>query len=117
MIAVTWWAILLIFIATVIGSFASLFLKIGADSFTFYKNYNLFLKNMFIILGISLYGISSIFGIISYKGGDLSILYPMTALGYIWTTILATKFLNEKMNIYKYVAIALIVLGIMVIVQ
>ena len=117
MITVTWWAILLIIFATIIGSFASLFLKIGANNFSFHKNHNIFLKNMYIVIGIFLYGLSAIFGIISYKGGQLSVLYPITALGYIWTTILAVYILKEKMNIYKYIAIFLVILGVIVIVQ
>jgi multidrug transporter EmrE-like cation transporter len=117
MISVTWWAISLIIFATIIGSFASLFLKIGANNFSFYKNYHLFLKNSYIVLGIFLYGVSAIIGIISYKGGDLSVLYPITSLGYVWTTILAISVLKEKMNVYKYAAIVLIILGVIVIVQ
>lgn len=114
---VEWWAIVLIVLATIIGSVASLFLKIGADNFSFHKNHNLFLKNLYIVLGFFLYGISAVFGILSYKGGQLSILYPITALGYIWTTILAIYFLKEKMNVYKYIAIILVILGVIVIVQ
>jgi uncharacterized membrane protein len=44
-------------------------------------------------------------------------LYPITALGYIWTTILAVHVLKEKMNVYKYIAIVLVIIGVIVIVQ
>jgi len=115
--SVEWWAVLLIFIATVLASFASLFLKMGADNFSFHKNHKLFLKNMYIVVGFFLYGLSAVFGIISYKGGELSILYPITALGYIWTTILAVSILKEKLNRYKVLAIFFIILGVIIIVQ
>lgn len=112
-----WWAVLLIILSTIIGSFASLLLKKGANNFLFYKNHKLILKNVYLVFGIFLYGFCAILGIISYKGGDLSVLYPITALGYIWTTILAVIVLKEKMNAYKYIAIFFVILGVVVIVQ
>jgi uncharacterized membrane protein len=46
------------------------------------------------------------------KGGDLSVLYPFVALAYIWVSLLSVKFLGEKMNKFKWLGIALIIIGV-----
>jgi drug/metabolite transporter (DMT)-like permease len=101
------WAIALVIIAGMLGSFGPIFFKKGSEmSFKyFYKNYNL-------IAGIFFYGIGTVLFIPALKGGDLSILYPLIALMYIWVSLLSVKLLGEKMNKFKWIGILLIVIGV-----
>ena len=104
------WAIATVLFATIIGSFGALYFKIGSETISIdikklAKNYNL-------ILGFLLYGISAIFFIIALRGGELSVLYPLGAASYIWVCILSIKFLNEKINILKWLGIITIVIGV-----
>jgi uncharacterized membrane protein len=108
------YALFLILIATIIGAFGALFLKLGANKLTF--NFKILLKNYQLLLGVFLYGFSTIFYIASLTIGELTIIYPLTSLSYIWTIILSIKFLKEKMNIFKWIGIFLIILGIVIIV-
>lgn len=105
-----WWAIGLIIIGTVVGSFGALFLKIGMDRIQL--NLLNVILNKRIILGIFLYVISSFFFIYALKGGELSILYPMVSFGYIWVTIISRIFLKEQIDKYKIIGIGLICIGI-----
>lgn len=111
------WAIALVILSTILASSASLFLKIGTKKITFKLNINFFYKNIILFLGLFCYALASILGIIAYKGGELSILYPLASLSYIWTMILAVTILNEKMNKYKYFSVLLIIIGITLIIK
>ncbi len=42
------------------------------------------------------------------------ILYPLIALGYVWTTITAVLVLHESMNAYKIVGLLVIICGVAV---
>jgi drug/metabolite transporter (DMT)-like permease len=44
----------------------------------------------------------------------MSMLYPIIALTYVWTTLLSYSILGEPSNIYKNVGIVSIVLGVAV---
>jgi len=46
------------------------------------------------------------------RGGELSVLYPLVALVYVWVSLLSVRFLGEKMNPMKWLGIALILLGV-----
>ena len=105
-------ALILVFLATILGAFGSLFLKKGAvKKFSFLgllHNYNL-------ILGFVLYAGSTIPFIAALRFGDLSVVYPFVSLSYIWVIILSKKFLNESINTYKILGICFIVLGVVLI--
>ena len=104
------WAVGLVVLATFIGAFGPILLKRASamklsSISALMKNYNLF-------AGVSLYGISTILFIPALKGGELSVLYPLVALAYIWVSLLSVKFLGEKMNKLKWIGIALIIIGV-----
>ena len=107
------WAIGLIFIATWFGAFGSLFFKLGAKDLTF--NLKKLIKNYKIIFGIILYGLGTIIFIPALKGGELSILYPLVSLSYIWATLLSIAILKEKMNKFKWLGIIIIIIGVILI--
>jgi len=104
------WAVLLVFIGTIIGSFGSLFFKLGADKLNFSIKEQL--KNYKLMLGFLFYGISSVFYITALKGGELSVIYPLVSLAYIWVILISIKILKENMNLLKWLGIAAIALGV-----
>ena len=106
------WAMIAVAIATTIGSFGPLFLKKASNKFGLNLD-SLFDKNL--LLGIFFYGISTLMFIPLLKAGELSVLYPIVALAYVWVCLLSVKFLGEKMNPYKWAGIALIILGVVLI--
>lgn len=104
------WAILLVVIATVFGGFGALFLKKGSEDFSI--NVLKLIKNYYLILGVFFYALGTILFIPALKGGELSILYPLVSLSYIWVMILSVKLLKEKMNKFKWIGILLVIIGV-----
>jgi len=102
------WAIGLVILATVFGAFGPIFFKRGSKNFklmTIYRNYNF-------ILGIGFYAIGTLLFIPALKGGELSVLYPLVSLSYIWVSLLSVKMIGEKMNKFKWIGILLIIIGV-----
>ena len=46
------------------------------------------------------------------KGRELSRLYPIIALTYVWVTFLSVMFLGEHVNFFRALGIGLIVSGV-----
>ncbi len=104
------WAILLVLLANLIGSFGPIYLKKASAGFKLnltglLNNYNLF-------AGLFFYGIGTVLFVGALKGGELSVLYPLVSTVYIWVSLLSIKMLGEKMNAYKWLGIFIIVLGV-----
>ncbi|MFC2134814.1 EamA family transporter [Bacteroidota bacterium] len=100
--------------ATFIGAFGSLYLKKGSADLHrhFWKNLH---NNHKLILGIFLFGVSSIFYVWALKFAELSLVYPVTSLSYVWISFMSIKFLGEKMNNYKWLGIIFIIVGVFLI--
>ena len=49
---------------------------------------------------------------ISYRGGEASVLYPIFASSYVWVVLLSYHFLGETMNVFKILGVLVIVFGI-----
>lgn len=47
-----------------------------------------------------------------FKGGDMSVLYPIFATSFIWNILFSKIFLGENINIFKILGVAFIVGGI-----
>lgn len=103
------WAIAMVVTGTVIGSFGPIFLKRLADGFSFTIK-GIFNKNL--IFGLLCYAIGTIMFIPALKGGDLSVLYPLVSVSYIWVCLWSIKFLKERMNYIKWLGILFILIGI-----
>lgn len=104
------WAIGLVLIMTFTNAFGAFFLKKGATHFTF--NILKLITNYNLLLGVFLYVVSAILFVPAYKGGDISVLYPLVALSYIWVSFIAILFLNEHMTRTKWAGVFLIILGV-----
>lgn len=101
------------FFITLLTSTAQILWKLGSESLTF----DIFsiITNWYLILGIGLYAIGGTLMIISFRGGDVSVLYPIVATSYIWVSFLSIWFLGETMNIFKWAGVMIIFSGIVMI--
>jgi len=102
-------SMLMVFAASVIGSFGMAFLKMGANRLT--KSIWSFL-NTRLIFGVALFLGSSAIYVAGIKGGQLSVLYPMVSLGYVWGLVWAKIFFNEPLTKQKFAGLGLILLGV-----
>lgn len=94
-------SIFLVLFCTFLTSIAQVFYKTGVKGSFYY-----------ILVGLALYGIGAVLLITALKGGDLTILYPIIATGYIWVSLLSIYFFQESMNSYKWIGVFIIVLGV-----
>lgn len=98
----------ILLIMTLMGSFASLFLKKASAAGSIIK----LLKDRNIYIGGLLYLIAALLNIYILKYLDYSVVLPLTAVTYIWTLIISHKLLNEKISKKKICGVCLIVLGV-----
>jgi len=100
---------LLVLVASFIGSFGAVFLKLGSAKLHggFWKIFNLQLA-----IGVALFMGSSFFFVMGIRHGQLSVLYPMVSLGYVWTLVWARLLFKEAFTRQKFVGLALILLGV-----
>lgn len=72
------------------------------------------LSNVALFGGLSLYGLSTGLLVLALRYGELSVLYPIIALTYVWVSLLSVSLLGESMNPYKAIGLAIIVCGVTV---
>ena len=70
--------------------------------------------NPYLFAGYSLYGLSAILLILALRHGELSILYPVIALTYVWVAILSVVIFHENMPYLRMLGIATVVCGVAV---
>ena len=70
------------------------------------------LSNVPLFGGLACYGISTILLVLALRYGELSVLYPIIALTYVWVSILSVGLLGETLNVFKVLGLVFIVLGV-----
>ena len=103
---------LLVFSCTVLGAAAQILMKIGMSHFT--PHLTAILSNIPLLGGYTLYGINTLMLVLALREGELSMLYPIISLTYVWVTLLSYMLLREPANVYKNLGIATIVIGVAV---
>ena len=99
--------------ATIFGALGAFYLKLGANNLRF--KLKSIIRNKNLIIGIFFYLLSTFIFIPSLKFGELSVLYPLVSVTYIWVIFLSSKYLNEEINKYKWIGIATIIIGVILI--
>ena len=97
--------------ASFVGSFGAVFLKAGAGRLDRAHLATLFL-NWQLALGILSFLGSSVLFVLGIREGELTVLYPMVSVGYIWTLLWARLFFGEPFTRNKFLGLALIIAGI-----
>lgn len=104
------WAVAVILCSTVVGALGSFFFKKGADRLSL--SLRALAKNWMLAAGFFFYLLASAFFVYALRGGELSVLYPLVSLTYVWVCFLSIRFLGERMNRFKWAGILLIVFGV-----
>lgn len=101
----------LVFCCTVFGAAAQILIKYGANMLPNGHPLTM-LTNMPLMAGYGLYGISTILLVLALRDGELSILYPVISLTYVWVTFLSVIFFKESLNFFKILGVFIIVAGV-----
>lgn len=72
------------------------------------------ITNSRLFCGYVLYGVMTFLMALALKGRELSRLFPIIALTYVWVTVLSLFLLGEHMNFFRAIGIAFIVCGVSV---
>lgn len=104
-------SIVMILICTIVSSFGQILFKIGASNSKF--DFGLF-TNYALIAGLFIYALCGVVMVIALKNGELSVLYPIMSLNFVWVSILSTILLPipETMNVMKWTGVFIIVIGV-----
>ncbi len=110
-------AIGIVFVQTLFGAVAQILLKAGTQQqhgdgladivIGIFTNPQLF-------VGYTLYGVSALLMIAALKYGELSILYPVIAMTYVWVAILSVIIYGESVSLLRFSGLTSIVLGVAV---
>ena len=64
------------------------------------------------VLGLFCYGFSLLIWLMALSRTDVSLAYPMLAIGYVVNALAAQHFLGEVINTQRWIAIGVIMLGV-----
>lgn len=101
--------VFIVIIATLFTTLSQYLFKLGAASFDLSISG---IINPYIIPGFLSYAIAAVLFILALKRGELSVLYPIWSLSFVWISIMSLIFLNEIITITNWLGIFFIVFGI-----
>jgi len=102
-------SIVLVFFGSLLGSIGMVFLK--KASAHLHKGF-LHIINVNAALGVGLFLLSSVFYIKGISRGQLSVLYPMVSLSYVWAIVWAKLFFYEQFTKQKFMGLGLVLAGV-----
>lgn len=102
-------AIISVMLATFLTATGQFLFKLGTANLTI--GWDL-LHNWYLIGGFAIYGISAAILVIALKYGELSVLYPVVSLSFVWVNIISFEFLKEPISTFKWAGVSLIILGV-----
>lgn len=106
-------SILLVFVCTILGAAAQIFMKMGSAHMDHFDVMHV-LTDWQLFTGYALYGINTLLLMLALRDGELSKLYPIIALTYVWVTVLSVYFFHDSITFGKVAGIAIIVAGVTV---
>ena len=102
--------IILVLICSLLVAIAQILLKEGVDTIDLTPIG--IISNPYLLLGICFYAAGTLLLLKALKYGNLTTLYPLVALSYVWVTLLAYTFLQEPITSLHWLGVSCIVIGI-----
>ena len=106
-------SIILMIVCTIFTSTAQILYKTGANNLKL--DFVSILTNWPLMLGLLLYGLAAGMVIIAFRGGEVTVLYPIITSSYIWVTIASSYIFGEIISITRWAGVILIIIGILMI--
>ena len=105
-------SIVLVVTCTIFGAIAQILVRFGADHLDSSAFAHGILTNWWLLGGLCCLGFNTLLLVIALREGQLSVLYPIIALTYVWVVILSPMFFPDTINFFKAVGVGVIVLGV-----
>jgi len=96
---------------TIFNALAQMLFKFGTQKMD-HLSLSWVLLNWNLMGGLALYGAFTVLMVLALRDGELSTLFPVISLSYVWVTLLSIWVFNESMNLLKGLGVATIVLGV-----
>jgi drug/metabolite transporter (DMT)-like permease len=111
--------LILVFISVFLGAMGQIAMKNGINGVEINAIIDLpkIVSNIYVWLGLSLYGVSAVFWLVALTRFDVSYMYPLVSMGYVLTAVFAYVFLHESIGVYRWLGILLIIGGVLLIVR
>ena len=106
-------SIVLVCFCTLIGAAAQILMKLGVTSVSSPNPLDL-LTNVPLMAGYALYGLFTGLFVVALRHGELSTLYPIISLNYVWVSLLSVYFFAETLNPYRVLGLTVVVAGVAV---
>jgi multidrug transporter EmrE-like cation transporter len=106
--------VFLIVLFTFLAAAAQVLFKSGAKILSQSPSLRTVVTDVPLIVGLAIYGFAAMLMIVALKHGELSVLYPLISLSYVWVAIAAGLLFHESMNPAKIAGICVIMAGVAV---
>ena len=110
-------AIFIVLACTLLVAIGQYLIKLGANRLS-HAGFMATMIGIFTIpqlfAGYCLYGVFTVLFVYALRHGELSILYPLIALGYVWVTITAVVAFHDTVNPLKVIGLVVIICGVAV---
>ncbi len=103
-------AVILVLISTILNAAAQTSYKFASDTFSFTVSGTL--VNFPFLLGLTLYACSALLLILSLRHGELSTLYPIVSLSFVWTMLSSWLIIGETITILNSLGMLIIITGV-----
>ncbi len=111
----------ILLVALLLGATGQLSMKIGMERFTAHHGDIASLVQLLramlqvgVMFGLGCFVLSSMLYLLLLSRLDMSLLYPMVAMNYVFVTILARVVLNEHVSALRVTGLAVIIAGVVV---
>jgi len=105
-------SLLLIVIFTLLSAAGQVLMKFGTNYLKLHPSLAGVLTDFPLIGGFVVYGVGAALMVVALRHGELSVLYPLISLSYVWVAILSVVVFGEIMNPYKIAGICVIMTGV-----
>lgn len=96
--------------ATLLSAAAQILIKTGMHHFR--PDPIALLTNVPLVAGYTLYGLFTLLMVLALREGELSLMYPIISLSYVWVTALSYFIFKDTLSPLKLVGIAGIMAGV-----
>jgi drug/metabolite transporter (DMT)-like permease len=108
-------AVLMVVLCTVLGAVGQILIKFGADALHqpgLWATLLAMVTNLPLLAGYALYGVMTVLFVFALKDGELSVLFPIISLTYVWVAGLSAWIFHDSLNWPKIAGIFTIVVGV-----
>jgi len=97
---------------TIFASVGQTYMKTGANRLFENFSFGVLIHDTPLQIGLTLYICGAALAVLALRHGELSVLWPIISLSYVWVAILAKILIHESMSPLKIAGIAVIIVGV-----